>query len=468
MRSSLSLLALLLSSSVAFAKLPVIPPPARWIPPSPTSSLTASGVRVIVLPEHTLPVVHILATVQAGSELDPPDKPGLACATARFLEEGGAGPRSASEVVEALDDLGDGLRIDCDESGVRISMSVLAARLPPTLQLIGDLLARPRFDTAEWPSARARQVAEIVRKADEPREVATDVFARVLYGQHPYGHSPLGTIASLGKLTLDDVRAFHAAHYGPKTSAVLLSGDVSVEQASQTVQSVLARWTSKAAPQPAPALASRPAPRVVLVDRPGAPQSQVRVGHVGVSWATPDFAALSLLETVLGGSFTSRLNQNLREKHGYTYGARAEFKLLREAGPFDAHAAVRTDVTAESVQEILAELGAIRAPLTDGELKKGRALVLQSVVEAFGDGPQALNLLAELVLHDRPVDTFTRLRVAMEALDVPSLQKVAARAFSPELSIVIVGDRKLIEPKLRALPFAKSLEIVNVDGDLMK
>jgi zinc protease len=183
---------------------------------------------------------------------------------------------------------------------------------------------------------------------------------------------------------------------------------------------------------------------------------------------TPDFAALSLLETVLGGSFTSRLNQNLREKHGYTYGARAEFQLARAPAPFIAAAAVRSDVTAESLTETLSELAGMRGPLPLDELKKGRALVLQRAVEQYGDGMQTSLLLGELLLNDRPLDLYGTLPAQLDLLDPPQVTQVAHVQFPTDgWTVVIVGDRKQIEAKLRALPIAKSLELRNVDGDPM-
>jgi zinc protease len=235
------------------------------------------------------------------------------------------------------------------------------------------------------------------------------------------------------------------------------------------VTRALGDWRASAAPPPSlPAPGPGPA-RVVIVDRPGAPQSELRVGHIGRDRKTPDFAAIALVETVLGGSFTSRLNQNLREKHGYTYGVRAHFDLKRAPGPFAVRAAVRTDVTAASLQEVVNELVAIRAPLSGDELAKGRSLVLSAIVEAFGDGRATAAYLADLAAHDLPVDSWSRVPAQLDALDVPSVTKAAARLFQPDrLTIVIVGDRKAIDAGVRRLPFAKTVEYRDVEGHVVK
>ena len=449
---------------------PAIGPVPAWLAPT-ASALTAGGVRVVALAQHHVPLVHVLVTVQAGSELDPAAEPGLASLTARMLEEGGAGTLSGAQLEQALDDLGGELMVDVDEAGARFAVTVLSTKLDRALGLIADMVARPRFDAKEWPSVRARQVADLEHERDKPRRVADAVFQRVLYGDQPYGHRPLGTPSSLAKISLDDVKAFYQQHYGPRVTSVVLVGDVAPEKATLPVQAAFAKalWSPSVTPPPVPPAPAAGVARFVLVDRPGAPQSEVRVGRLGVSWSHPDLASVSLLETVLGGSFTSRLNQNLREKHAYTYGAHARFDLLRAPGPFVASAAIRTDATAEALKEFFHELTGMQAPLADGELRKGRALVLQHMVDEFGEGPQAAALLGELVLNDQPLDVFGRLQAKLRALDVPAVTKVADKLFPSEAWIVvIVGDRKAIEPKLRPLPMAKTIELRDVDGEILK
>jgi zinc protease len=442
-------------------KQPTLPPAPQWKAPVPESAVTPAGSRVVVLPQHELPVVHVLVTIPAGSALDPPSRPGLAAAVAMMLQDGGAGARTAPEVAQAFADLGAELeeRIDTDE--VQLHLTVLSRNLERALGLVGDLLARPRFEAAEWKRAQARRIDEIRRRNDEPRHIADDAFARVLYGDHPYAHPFLGTLESVGAITADELRTFWAAHYGPRTVSVVLVGDADLAAATPTVGRALAGWRSTVQPPPAPPAPKPQPPRVVVVDRPGAPQSQVRIGHLGRERRTPDFAALTLLETVLGGSFTSRLNQNLREKHGYTYGARANFELRRVAGPFDCRAGVRTDVTAPALQETLNELKGMRAPMTPDEVQKGRSLVLQAVVEAFADGNQTAEYVADLVAHGLPLDSWAKLPTELGALDVPAMTRAAEKLLQPDqLTIVIVGDRKVIEPSLRQLPFVKEIQFV--------
>ena len=439
-----------------------------WAAPVPASATTATGARVVVLPQHELPMVHVLVTIPAGSALDPPNRPGLAAAVASMLQDGGAGTRSAPEVAHAFAELGADLEEHVDTDQVQLAVTVLARNLDRTLALVGDLVARPRFDAADWQRAQARRIDEIHRRLDEPEHLADDLFARALYGEHPYGHPFLGTLESVRAIGVADLRAFWAAHYGPRTVTFILVGDTEAAPATDAVARALADWRSTAQlPPPPPTPPSLPA-RVVVVDRPGAPQSQIRVGHLGRERKTPDFAALMLLETVLGGSFTSRLNLNLREKHGYTYGVRASFELHTVAGPFTVAAGVRTDVTAAALKETVAEITGMHAPLAPDELTKGRLLVMHTIVEAFGDGNETTAYLADLIAHGLPVDSWSKLPAQLSALDLAATTRAAAALFQPErLTIVVVGDRKAVEPELRLLPFVKSVELRDTEGRVL-
>jgi zinc protease len=466
----------LFASSLAFAAgadlpQPKVGPPPNWRPAAPASA-TAGGVRIGVMPSHSLPLVHLAVTVQAGSSLDPVDKPGLAALTARVLEEGGAGARSGAEVSTAIEDLGGELHVQADEDGVVFFLSVLSSKLDKAMGIVGDMVARPRFDAAEYANIRARQLAELTKEEDQPRQVAERVFLKVLYGDHPYGHAPMGTRSAVEKMTLDDVKSFWKSHYGPKVTGVVLVGDATVEGASKLVGAAFAGWSSSASPTAAPKNATNPAAtRLVLVDRPGAPQSALRVGRIGASWSISpvEYAAVSTLEMLLGGSFTSRLTQNLREKHGYTYGAHDNFQMDRSTGWYEITTSVRTDVTAESISEIFKELAAIRQPIPAAELDKGKNLVAQHVVEAYGQGTQLALALADLQLRDRPLDTDGKLMGDLDHADVATVTKVADRQFPNEgWIIVVVGDRKVIEPKLRALPMGKAIDLRDAEGNVLK
>jgi zinc protease len=451
---------------------PALTPAPVWRAPVPIALTTQNGIRVVVAPANELPLVSIVVLIAAGSDIDPPDRPGLAAATALLVQQGGAGPMNGQQVAEALDALGGELKVECDRLGVRLQLTVQSSALGRALDLLGQMITEASLERAEWARARSRRVAEILRARDDPRKIADQVFDRAIYSSgdaaHPYAHPPLGTRQAIESLSVEEVRAFYHAHWGPRATQVVLVGDVAPAQEPAVVERAFARWRhDQVVPPPVPAAPRAPTKRrVILVDRPGAPQSAVRVGHLGVSAATADFPSLSVLEMVLGGSFTSRLTQNLREKHGYTYGINAKFELWRAPGPFVIRTAVRTDATAPALGEILAELARIRAPLQLDELSKGRALVEDGIVEAMLHRSDAALLFALLAATDRPLALWNKLPEALAALRPQAVASAAKRLFLPDAAtVVIVGDRAQIEKSLAALPLGAPIEHQDVDGN---
>ena len=399
-----------------------------------------------------LPLVHVTVEVQAGSELDPVEQPGLAALTARTLDEGGAGARGPREVDLAVDDLGAELEVKYGRAGVTFELAVESSRLTAALNLLGDIVSRPRFDETELPAIRARQLDDRKHQLDDPHEIADEAFLRALYHAHPYGHPILGTLPSIAALNARDLRAFWARHYGPRTTTVVVVGDTGQVALSSLVSSAFAGWQSQATtPTIAPAITANE-PRLVLVDKPGATQSEVRVGHGGETWGSRDLAAVSMLEMVLGGTFTSRLVQNLREAHGYTYGITAAWDLERARGPFTVSSALRTDATRAGLAEIIKELGAAQAPVPVAELAKCRVMIQSQFIKEWATAQGTVTLLSHLAEYGQSVDVLNRLVTDSAALTPATLAVAATTLIHPkQLLVVVVGDRKKIEPSLRTL-----------------
>lgn len=438
----LFLVGLGLSSKLAAAAAkPVVPAPAAFRPPS-AASLRAAGLSLIVQPQSELPLVTLTVAVQAGSELDPPDRPGLSAAVALMLDEGGAGERDGKQLAEALDDLGGSLSLSSDEEGIQASLTVMSTRLEPAMALLADLFLRPRFDDAAWARAKRQRISEIRQRQSEPDSAAAMAFWQAVFGDHPHGHSSLGTEASLEAMTADELRRFHADHFGPASTALVVSGDVTAERAAHLVEAHFAGWRSKAQRPAPPPLPTPAVPRRIPLERAGAPQTQVLVGHLGIGRGSADYPAALLLKTILGGSFTSRLMQNLREKHGYTYGASASFVASRNTGLFVVACAVRSDATAAALSEIQGELDRLRAePVGQEELDKARALLRQSLVAQYASTASAAELLAQLYLQEQPLDAWSRLLTAVDRLDVAELSAAAKRLLTSERFVVLLGDK---------------------------
>ncbi len=458
-RSSLLVLSSLLAMSSAGAApprtlpaRPTTPPPSLPFVFAARSTTLPGGLGLVEVSRPMLPLVHLTVVVQAGSELDPAEQPGLSALTARALDEGGAGARGPREVDQAVDDLGAELEVKYGRAGVTFEMAVESSRLGAALNLLGDIVSRPRFDETELLAVQSRQLDDRKHQLDDPHEQAEEAFAHALYGAHPYGHPIVGTLAAIAALRSRDLRAFWAAHYGPRTTTVLVVGDVGQSPISSLVSTAFGGWQSKATtPVIAPAITSA-VTRLVLVDKPGAPQSEIRVGHSGEAWGTRDLAAASILEMVLGGSFTSRLVQNLRETRGYTYGITASWELERARGTFTVASALRTDATAPGIAEIIKELDAARAPIPVAELAKCRVMVESQFVKEWATAQGAIATLAHLVEYGQSVDILNQLVTAGAALTPATLSVAANTLIRPsQLLVVVVGDRKKIEASLRTL-----------------
>jgi zinc protease len=439
---------------------PTLPVAPAWEVPIPAEG-NAGAIRVLVLNVRALPLVHADVVVRAGSEDDPTTAFGLAAMTATFLKEGGGGTRSGPEIDQAFAQIGSELEVLPEVDAAHFTFTVLSANLASALGMAADVIARPRLTPAEFPVSLGKRLAEVQSLRDEPREIANDVFERALYGAHPYGHPVLGTPTTVPGLSLDAVKGFYGQHYGPPAVTVILVGQITLSEAVDAVGHAFANWQSTAqAPADVPVPTRGPA-RFVAVDRPGAPQTQIRAGRIGIDYASADLPAMEVLQTVLGGSFTSRLNQNLREKHGYTYGAFARLYPRQVAGPFTVTTGVRTDVTRESIQEIQSELTNIRGTVLPEELAKGQTLLQMHWVDAFSDGARGAQLMGMLVASRAPLDTLRKTLAQVRGLGLPDLQPASQRLFpADQTTWVVVGDRKAIEPGLGQLKGLPKIEWV--------
>jgi predicted Zn-dependent peptidase len=448
-----------LALALLLAAPPAVPPPAPFAPPLPTETVVGE-LRVITLPRHDLPLVHLALSLRAGADRDPEGQPGLAAATALMVAEGGAGNLDAAAMALAFEELGTRFDVSAGPDTATASVSVQSKHLEAAMALLADAAIHPRLDPVDWAVLRPRRLAEVVRRRDEPRTIAELTLAETLFGPtHPYGRPLLGTEASLGAMAPKDVKAFHAAHWVPGQAALVLVGDFDPDDAKALVARFFGAWKGRGTAAPAlPTAAAKPS--LVLVDRPGAPQSEVIVAGPGVARGAPDYPAAALVATDLGGSFTSRLMQNLREKHGYTYGVRAAFAAGRGAGAFTISSAIRTDATGPALAEIDKELRAIRAELPDAEADKVRSLARQQMVETFATGAGTAQALAWLAGVGVALDAPGKLLAAQRALSGKDLAAVAGRLLPLEgATVIVVGDRKAIEPALKASAWGKGFVV---------
>jgi zinc protease len=444
----------LTAQAVDRTKPPHLPPaPALKLPIVQTATL-GNGLTLAVVAMHKVPVVDVEVMVDAGAARDPADAPGLATFTAAMLQQG-AGTRSALEVADEAAFLGAELNTTASFDGAVASLHVPKRRLEAALDLLADVVLRPAFSDSEVNRQRELRGAQLVQQRDEPVAVANVAFPAIVFGAaHPYGHPLNGTDAATAALARPRVVEFYRTYYRPEAARVLIVGDISLAEARRLVAARFGAWEQ--APVPAfptagaPALAAR---AVYLIDKPGAAQSVIRIGHVGPARTTPDWYTLDVLNTILGGAFTSRLNQNLRETHGYTYGAFSQFAVRRLSGAFVALASVVTAKTDSSLIEFLKELRRIRdEPVPAAELAKAKAYVTLGLPGEFETTGGAAARFRELLVYGLPLDYYTQYIQSITAVTADDVQRVARRYIDPDhFDIVVVGDKSQIEAGIKAL-----------------
>jgi predicted Zn-dependent peptidase len=440
-------------------------PPALKLPPVQKQTLS-NGLSVWIVEQHEVPLVQANIIVRAGSAADPAGKYGVASMTANMLDEG-AGGKSALELADAIEFLGAqlGTSSTFDYSAVRLSTPV--SKLAEGLTLMADVVVRPDLPAAELERLRKEALTRLLQARDDPAAIAALAFPRLVFGdKHRYGTAAGGTATELKAMTLDDVRSFHTSYYRPEHATLLVVGDVTAATAMPLLERAFGSWRpagSAGAVAPLPTAAQLTKRQIYIIDKPGAAQSQVRIGWVGVPRSTPDYATLQVLNTILGGSFTSRLNTNLRETHGYSYGAFSGFEERLSAGAFVASAGVQTDKTAEAVQEFFNEFAGILKPIPGEDIEKARNYVALGFPAEFETTADLARKLEEQVVHNLPDEYFPTFIRSVVQVTGPGVEKAAARYIQPDkFAVVVVGDRKVIEAGIRGLNLAP-VEVLSVE-----
>ncbi len=423
-----------------------------------------NGLRLWSIERRGLPLVSLVLVVPAGSAADPPDAPGLAALTADMLDEG-SGVRSAVEIHEALSRLGAELDTAIGPDAVELSLTVLDRFVPDALELLSDIVARPRLAEADLERVRALRAHRLQQLRSVPAACAEAVFLRAVFGDHAYGHWPSGSSAAVSAINRQDVAAFHAAHYDPARATLAAVGAAPADALARAVEQTLGSWRAGAVESRAPSAVPPPHPgtgaaRVLVVDRPGSPQTELRVGHVGAARKDAAYYALVMLNAVLGGHFMSRLNSNLRERRGFTYGVRSSFDFRVAPGPFAVQTGVQTAATGQAAAEILEEMDALRGarPADERELALAAATLTNGYPMSFETIGQVARGLGQLALFDLPDDTFERFTPAIRAVGTAEVARAACAHFRPgAATVVAVGDCERIGAGLGRLGLGDAL-----------
>jgi zinc protease len=442
------------------------PAPAFTLPGGASFKLP-NGLTVIHHYNPALPLVAAELVIKSGSDANPDDQPGLAGFTAQLLEEGTA-TRSAPRIADEIAQLGAFLGSTSTADASTVSLLSLRSTFPQALDVLADVVQHPAFPTAEVERQRAARLGELTRQRDDPAQVAAVAAAGALYGpRHPYGYGQLGTEPAIRAATRDDLAAFWRRHYLPSNAALIVAGSITREELQALAGARFGAWPrAQAAPAKLDDAAGGKA-RLVIVDKPGAPQTALRVTEIAAQRKTPDYPAMQVMNAALGGLFSSRINLKLREEKGYSYGVFSAFRYNRTPGPFTIAGSVRTDATGASITEIFKEVRAMRAaPLPAAELAGARDSQVYSLPGQFETNSGVGASLAETFVFDLPLDYWRSLPDAFRRVTAAQVQAAAGTYLQPErMKVIAVGDSAAILPQLKDLGLGQP-ELRDADGQL--
>lgn len=431
---------------------PAAGPPRRVHPPAFVRHRLNNGLTVVAIPKRNLPVVDVQLVVPAGAVRNRRDTAGLASMTAEMLDEGSR-VRSALELSEAVDLLGADLDIRVTWDAMIAGMHVLSGRFVEAMRLLAETVLTPAFPSEELERKREERLNALRQDRDEPRAVAVRALAHAIFGEHPYGVPINGLDEPVARFQREDIEQDYLASFSPERAFLVAAGDIDPDAFVQLADALFGSWSNGAPPGgPPPAVVAQPA-RIVLIDRPGAPQSEVRFGHPGLARNTPSYFPLVVANTVLGGSFKSRLNMRLREDRGYTYGASSAFAFRRDGGAFTGGTAVFTDVTEETVRIIVDEVRQMNERgATPDEVDRARQYLAYGFARNLEMTSDLVAAVTDVLLYDLPDDYLDRYSGNLLSVTVEDVRTAAGFGFDPKhLAIAIVGDRSRIEGSLQKL-----------------
>lgn len=428
--------------------------------PVPTRATLSNGMKVVIVEKPGLPVVAQGLLLRAGGITDPADKPGVASLTAAMLAEGTA-TRSSRQISDEMEFLGSQLRASASREFATLSTETLTTHWEHALEILADVVQNATFPENEFDRVRSERLTDLSRIADSPQAIAGRSSQALLFGAGTrYGHPLSGTEAAVRALTRDDLASHHAAHYTPEGTTLILVGDITRDDAIEQAEAAFSGWQSSAVTDPdadADGMPDDGTTAIYLADKPGAPQSVIRSGYLTVPRHHPDYLALNLLNYILGGQFSARLNMNLRQDKGYSYGYMSSIDWLTGPSALTAGGSVQTEVTKESVAETIKEFEEIRSarPVTQEEFDDAVNGILRGLPNQFETHGQVLNQLVRLVAFNLPDDYFTTYSEEVGKLTLADIHRVAEEHIKAgALKIVVAGDAERVEPGLRELAYS--------------
>jgi zinc protease len=430
-------------------------PDVTFVPPQIQSASLKNGIQVLLVERHDLPIVSLRVVAKAGAGDFPAEPPGLLSFMGTMLEQG-TQKKSALEQSDAFESIGaiHGAWVDWDSGGA--SVRVLSNKLDDALALIGDEVVHPSFPEAEIDRLKARRLSAIQQEKNSVQTMGSNATSAALFGRaNPYGHSLSGREQDLAKVTRAALVKAHGLVFSPSRTAIVVAGDVTRDNLVRKLESVFGGWhgAASAATTPKPPAAQVDTARVVWVDKPGAPQSVVRLAEIGIPRLASDRDAVAVMNTIFGGMFSSRINLNLREGHAYTYGAGSTFHMRHGAGPFTVGGNIVADKTAPAIAEIFKELRRMRdEPVSDKELEDAKENIKRAMPGRFETVTEVTGALSDIAVYGLPLDEYTTRPARIEKVTADDVIKAAkAHLHLDAIKVVVVGDKKKLEPTLETL-----------------
>jgi zinc protease len=437
--------------------------------PVPVEFSLDNGLRVLLVEDHALPLLTADLVSRAGNANNPLDKSGLASLTANILSDATTS-RDVSKLSSDEERIGTRVTAQTGMDSAQIATSLLTWHADEGMDLLADVAEHPAFRTDDFERDRKQRLVSIAQQSDDVSSMAFRLGPKLVFGDSPYGLTASGTTESVNAITPDDIRNFYARHYGPQDSALILAGDLTRAQAEELARKYFGNWTA-ASVTPA-AIPAPPAPqptRIVIIDKPGAPQTALFAFGLGVPQGSPDQDALNVMNYTLGGSFASRINMDLREQHGYTYGASSRFAAYHDGGEFLAGGLIKTDVTPPAAKDLMAQIRNFpESPSTADEMAAAKEALMRSLPGRFQTTMIIANAMTEVFLYQRPLDYYAQLPSKYQAITAADVARMAKQYLHPDqLVIVAAGDRAKIEAGLKEAGLGP-VEIRDIDGKVIE
>ncbi|MEJ2615264.1 MAG: pitrilysin family protein [Ignavibacteriaceae bacterium] len=458
-----------ISQSPDRSRPPKLPAPKPLQLPQVQHFELSNGLKVILMEKHEVPLVQVNVVIKTGTVNDPEDKTGLANITLDMMDEGAAG-KSSLEIADAIDFLGANISTKAGQYYSEVDLHTPLSKFDEALKIMGDIILHPDFPENELERKKKERLTLITQWHDNPFAIAGIAFKKYLYGNHPYGRIYLGNEKSINSFSADDLKKFYNKYFKSNNAFVVAVGDIKKDELKSRLENLLGKWQSGNVKGVSISEPEQVKKRIIyLIYKPGSAQSVIYIGGIGAKRLTPDYNSIIVMNTILGGSFTSRLNDNLREQHGYTYGARSRFSFGPIPGNFIAYASVQTEVTDKSLTEFFKELNRIREPIPQNEVNRAKNLVALSYPSDFQSVSNIANQIENMMEYNLPSDYFDNYITQILNVKENEVNAAAEKYIVPDkMIVVVVGDKTKIEDSIKALNLGeiKNLSIEDVLGKI--